>query len=1543
MTLETWRFEGHLPIYFDHLHSFARFRSVICHRQYSMMAFAPHFQMRVGEAANPGPNQVRLCVTNPTAIFKKVSDILKFQGQLIMASETSATSAVQNSVQQEFKKAEFQSFWSLPTESKIPTEDGRPSFRGEALGTAIFTSLPARKARVQIPLPLLNSTRFCCNITRFGTLEVLVIAIYGFQKKMSHGVKLNDTLLTYVFQLIHEVGLPYIIGGDFNEPVDKLPIYQAFKDDGAVEMFAWYQAHMNCQLPPTCNGVTRNDTMIMHPLLAQRIVAMQVDKKHQIDPHVPLFVDIVCHYDQPQRFTWNIPKSWAHIAPPKELLHEEYETCRSTMVIPDHFDSAEHAEKSLIEWSRAVEKSVDKALQRLHRTDPFKNPVPCLAGSYKGRCCPQQRKPVSSPSTVKNDRHQGYQPPSEVFSEKNKQKIRQVRRIKSLLRALKSSQHHGRLSDDMYSNWQLNNEWNAICRARGFGNRWDTWILSFDLVPYVPSEVPEYNYLELMGHITEFDCDCSCKYETTQRRANFQNQVRIDNSENFGKMTYRIMKAKSNPSLDEVPYRLRTAATLLRSVKGQQQIKIAEYIHIQSGSHVFFGDATICVTNQHECIVSFRIVAGNVPSHADLVIPKIAITSEEIAVEFQRFWAPMWLRDSPQEQFQADTGKDFLHDLDTTPIPQMSVPISLDDCRLWERVIKGLDHKSHGICGWRHEELKAIPSNSIADLANIMSKLVRVGFTESMMSAKTILLAKNSDPQSMHDGRPITILSALYRLLGKVIFRQVADYWAGILPLPISGGLPGRGVKDIAYAQKYQIESCLSTGQQLGGFSLDLIKAFNTFGRYPLAKAMQRLGIPSFLTDFWVLCLSKMRRFLYHKSSLSQSFSSTTGVPEGCSLSVLSMISLSSVFYYRIAGEGIFPWAYADNWSWFTKTQKAHFKTYIQMLNLVHSLKLCIDFNKSWHWGTTKSFREGCADFELLFPNQAGKVTIRTAVKDLGERVIYNKSVSLGFIKDKFQEAVQRIGRLSHIPTTLANKMLKAQMAAWSVATYSADTTFVGPRHFHELRKAILYMVVGSKQGASPWLCCMNLSSFLHDPLLHVLCNIVRTLGRLHRCQPALASDIVSMASTYTGMRPYGPATSFKRYLTLIDWDIQPDGTLTGPEHFRCNIFTDSTRDCVACLRQAWPLFVIQQINRKGIGDFNLHPSITRDVFQTYSNEEQLLLTHNLLGAFQSEKQKAIWAEDCQGLCKLCNAEDTKEHRLLECPKLEPVRQQFPEAVRILKQCRPEWIHIPCARQHPDAMIHRAMMQHLHNSELNNMPDLTHTNVVKFYTDGGCIHPTDPMARLASWSVVMEHIPENVNPDDIQHTISCQNPSSTTWSPCHTVLGLGLVKGKQTAGRGEIQSVLHAARLASAIPAHISSVITTDAQYVCNIVKQIELDSYKKALHKKANPDLVSLLADVWDKNRFSIRKIKSHRHFASAVSTDDFWQVLGNHCADIAASTALAHAPAPLLIQAKQIFEFHQKEKLMLQKVLDFLIALNRLRIQVLHEQDQIDPQLQY
>ena len=48
----------------------------------------------------------------------------------------------------------------------------------------------------------------------------------------------------------------------------------------------------------------------------------------------------------------------------------------------------------------------------------------------------------------------------------------------------------------------------------------------------------------------------------------------------------------------------------------------------------------------------------------------------------------------------------------------------------------------------------------------------------------------------------------------------------------------------------------------MGGFSLDLARAFNTIPRVPLAALMKKMGISAGDVDFWIDSLGGMRRSL---------------------------------------------------------------------------------------------------------------------------------------------------------------------------------------------------------------------------------------------------------------------------------------------------------------------------------------------------------------------------------------------------------------------------------------------------------------------------------------------------------------------------------------------------------------------------------------------------------------------------------------------------------------------------------------------------------
>ena len=63
----------------------------------------------------------RMC--NPTAIHRQVGALMKFQADVICASETSATSVIQKDVTRDMMNHMFSSFWSLPVAPKKNTID----------------------------------------------------------------------------------------------------------------------------------------------------------------------------------------------------------------------------------------------------------------------------------------------------------------------------------------------------------------------------------------------------------------------------------------------------------------------------------------------------------------------------------------------------------------------------------------------------------------------------------------------------------------------------------------------------------------------------------------------------------------------------------------------------------------------------------------------------------------------------------------------------------------------------------------------------------------------------------------------------------------------------------------------------------------------------------------------------------------------------------------------------------------------------------------------------------------------------------------------------------------------------------------------------------------------------------------------------------------------------------------------------------------------------------------------------------------------------
>ena len=255
---------------------------------------------------------------------------------------------------------------------------------------------------------------------------------------------------------------------------------------------------------------------------------------------------------------------------------------------------------ALQQWSGAVETAVDEALSIANRLDPVNNVLTTLHSSFKGRC--RFRKTFSERRnfSIRSARHGGYTPPSGVFSLKSRLRVRQVRRLKSLLRRLKSLRLHATMDTVFSGLLAVQREWDSIPSAKGYGNKWSNWILAFEVVAYLPLNVPDIDTLDSVTQITELDCNSACYDEARCRRDRFRATIQFDHEHDFSKLSYKIVKAKKTPQLQDVPVERQIHAKLLRSVKGSAALLMDSKLDIPQHAKLLFNEAELEFLGQSE-------------------------------------------------------------------------------------------------------------------------------------------------------------------------------------------------------------------------------------------------------------------------------------------------------------------------------------------------------------------------------------------------------------------------------------------------------------------------------------------------------------------------------------------------------------------------------------------------------------------------------------------------------------------------------------------------------------------------------------------------------------------------------------------------------------------------------------------------------------------------------------------------------------------------------------------------------------------------------
>ena len=136
----------------------------------------------------------------------------------------------------------------------------------------------------------------------------------------------------------------------------------------------------------------------------------------------------------------------------------------------------------------------------------------------------------------------------------------------------------------------------------------------------------------------------------------------------------------------------------------------------------------------------------------------------------------------------------------------------------------------------------------------------------------------------------------------------------------VYGNRKGRQASDLWNFLLLQIEMAYSTGQPICGLSADLEKCFNCIPRFPALCLAVLAGTPPEVTTAWAGGLASMKRHFKVRESFSCRFLTSTGLAEGCGLSVYGMLLVDHLFHVWTSYQGApcRSLSYVDDWHVFT-------------------------------------------------------------------------------------------------------------------------------------------------------------------------------------------------------------------------------------------------------------------------------------------------------------------------------------------------------------------------------------------------------------------------------------------------------------------------------------------------------------------------------------------------------------------------------------------------------------------------------------------------
>ena len=1136
-------------------------------------------------------------------------------------------------------------------------------------------------------------------------------------------------------------------------------------------------------------------------------------------------------------------------------------------------------------------------------------------------------------------------PCTEVLTISTRRKVTQVRRLESLVRRLQKVEKESTLSEKTCS--ELKKEWHAISRSHCFGAPFLHWLMRWPGTCWPDWPLPTADWTYHALQVTRYHTEIALKQDATiqQRKAEFARA--LDKTSN-SKKAHATVRGPGLPRVTEIGRKVSLQAMIVPENTGMQHTAFADHVEladIEMHYPLAVGKFSCKLLQIHEDYVVFQ---SHEPVHeweenTTLCQHQFIISPAELAQQLDGFWKPIWQRDDDNFDFVHQTPEmlGFQHLLANIP-PHPEIQIQPDDKDSWQKAIKKLKANSaRGTDLISAQELKMLPWVFIQRLATILASYPE-GFPKDFMHGLVCPLSKTEEIPMPNQTRPITLLPQLYRLWAAVMTEQATRILCQWIPLDVTGLLPGRGANATAYATQFAIEQARHKHAKVSGVTLDLIKCFNCirwdFGFHALCA----LGFPKKVLLIWIGSLRALTRHWLLQNQTFEAGPGTTGFPEGDQFSVLVMVSVATAWctYARgqlIAQHSTTISAYADNWSWTLDLVDNHLPMVKATLEITQSAGVAIDWHKTWSCATCKSTAAAIQEYvQQCLPGQ--KIQHKASAADLGFQLQYSGRNTLGIMTSRMQKGFKRLERLQAMPHQLTVKEIMLRTSIYPATLHGSEIKPPSGEHLQTLRSKAAHALFGSCNSLSPAIALACTNKTILDPEYWLIFKSLITARSFWLYQkPDSAMAFFKICSQFRGslQQVHGPAAALAYMLDHINWKLDSQGKLQVTAFLAFPLLHMSVNRIARFLQDAWmdKLVIMHSARTKWYHFPDIACTETVNVLAKFPDPKRWLLIREIAGAYQTAAQKKRWLSTATGMCEHCQQEDSRIHRLLECPIGSDARAQYQSVINQWQEDESLMPAFPVVTVHPDleamqlVLFHQAPPiwgQAILELVENMQQDETQMH---WFTDGSCSHPSDPHARHAAFAIVLD-----LCTTDEQRCLIAEQTHDDHATPSFQVACVARCQGEQDILRAETAAIICIAEKIG------QGIIRSDSQVaISNIQRTLQAATVKDFLMCE-HFDLLFHLWCIRDRVNITLRKVKSHQNIKNIHDPLLKYWSIGNNYVDRVAQHACLHMESDFVSKMDQIHRDNEKDKADLENIFHLHLELQDVRARASANKDSGD-----